>query len=79
MDMMFRLSRTQSFLLSDIARALDKNINLCYMIDRLSNHLEIIKDCEVYILKNNYNNLVLKNIDDESLVLIDDSEIINKY
>lgn len=79
MDMMFGLSRGQSVLLSDVARALDENINLRYTIDRLSNHLENMNDHEMDILRNNYNQLVLKNIDDEPLVLLDDSEIIKKY
>lgn len=79
MDMMFGLSRGQSVLLSDISRALDEDIKLRYTIDRLSAHLENMNDHEMDILKNNYNQLVLKNIDEEPLVLLDDSEIIKKY
>ena len=79
MDMMFGLSRSQSVLLSDIARSLDENIKLRYTIERLSSHLENMNDHEIAILRNNYNKLVLKNIDKEPLVLLDDSEIIKKY
>lgn len=68
MDMMFGLSRGQSVLLSDISRALDEDIKLRYTIDRLSGHLENMNDHEMDILRNNYNQLVLKNIDEESLV-----------
>ena len=71
MNMMFSLSRGQSVLLSDIVRFFDENINLCYTIERLSSHLENMKDHEIAILRNNYNKLVLKNIGD--------SEIIKKY
>ena len=78
-DMMFGLSRSQSVLLSDIARSLDENIKLRYTIERLSSHLENMNDHEIAILRNNYNKLVLKNIDKEPLVLLDDSEIIKKY
>lgn len=79
MDMMFGLSRGQSLLLSDIARSLDENIHLRYTIERLSSHLENMKDHDIAILRNNYNQLVLKNIDKDPLVLLDDSEIIKKY
>lgn len=79
MDMMFGLSRNQSVLLSDIARALDEDINLRYTIERLSDHLENIGNCELDILRRNFNQLVLKNIDEQPLVLLDDSEIIKKY
>ena len=79
MDMMFGLSRNQSVLLSDIARALDEDINLRYTIERLSNHLENIENRELDILRKNFNQLVLKNIDEQPLVLLDDSEIIKKY
>lgn len=79
MDMMFGLSRSQSVLLSDIARSLDENIKLRYTIERLSSHLDNMNDHEIAILRNNYNKLVLKNIDKEPLVLLDDSEIIKKY
>lgn len=78
-DMMFGLSRSQSVLLSDIARSLDENIKLRYTIERLSSHLDNMNDHEIAILRNNYNKLVLKNIDKEPLVLLDDSEIIKKY
>lgn len=79
MDMMFGLSRGQSILLSDVSRALNENIKLRYTIERLSSHLDNMNDHEIAILRNNYNKLVLKNIDKESLVLLDDSEIIKKY
>lgn len=79
MDMMFGLSRGQSILLSDVSRALNENIKLRYTIERLSSHLENMNDHEIAILRNNYNKLVLKNIDKEPLVLLDDSEIIKKY
>lgn len=79
MDMMFGLSRGQSILLSDVSRALNENIKLRYTIERLSSHLDNMNDHEIAILRNNYNKLVLKNIDKEPLVLLDDSEIIKKY
>ena len=59
-DMMFGLSRSQSVLLSDIARSLDENIKLRYTIERLSSHLDNMNDHEIAILRNNYNKLVLK-------------------
>lgn len=38
-----------------------------------------MNDDEINILRNNYNRLILKNIDDNLLILLDDSEIIKKY
>ena len=74
MDMLYGLSKNQSVMLSDISRALDENIKLNYTIDRLSKNLEKIK-----IIRNNYTRAVLNEIDEEPLVLLDDSEIIKKY
>lgn len=79
MDMMFGIARGQSVLLSDISRSLNENIKLRYTIERLSDHLENMNDDEINILRNNYNKLILKNIDDNPLILLDDSEIIKKY
>ena len=79
MDMLYGLSKNQSVMLSDISRALDENIKLNYTIDRLSKNLEKINDEELEIIRNNYNRAVLNEIDEEPLVLLDDSEIIKKY
>ena len=54
-------------------------LKLNYTIDRLSKNLEKINDEELEIIRNNYNRAVLNEIDEESLVLLDDSEIIKKY
>lgn len=79
MDMLYGLSKNQSVMLSDISRALDENIKINYTIDRLSKNLEKINDEELEIIRNNYNRAVLNEIDEEPLVLLDDSEIIKKY
>ena len=42
-------------------------------------NLEKINDEELEIIRNNYNRAVLNEIDEEPLVLLDDSEIIKKY
>jgi len=74
MDMLYGLSKNQSVMLSDISRALDENIKLNYTIDRLSKNLKKINDEELEIIR-----AVLNEIDEEPLVLLDDSEIIKKY
>ena len=79
MDMLYGLSKNQSVMLSDISRALDENIKLNYTIDRLSKNLEKINDEQIEIIRNNYTRAVLNEIDEEPLVLLDDSEIIKKY
>lgn len=79
MDMLYGLSKNQSVMLSDIFRALDENIKLNYTIDRLSKNLEKINDEQLEIIRNNYTRAVLNEIDEEPLVLLDDSEIIKKY
>lgn len=76
MDMLYGLSKNQSVMLSDISRAFDENIKLNYMIDRRFKNLEKINDEELEIIRNNYNRAVLNEIDEEPLVLLDDSEII---
>ena len=42
-------------------------------------NLEKINDEQLEIIRNNYNRAVLNEIDEEPLVLLDDSEIIKKY
>ena len=79
MDMMFGLARSQSVLLSDIARALDENIKLNYTIDRLSNHLAQFDDEAMNQMKSNYNDMVIKHLSEDRIILLDNSEIIKKY
>ena len=79
MDMQYGIAKNQSVLLSDISRALDENIDLRYTIERLSDRLGSFGQDDIDILRSHYNQLVLKNIGDEPLVLLDNSEIIKKY
>ena len=79
MDMLYGLSKNQSVMLSDISRALDENIKIKYNINRMSKNLKKIDYKKLEIIINNYNRAVLNEIDEEPLVLLDDSEIIKKY
>ena len=79
MDMQYGLARGQSVLLTDIARSLQESIDLHYTVDRLSDHLESFDDDAITIMRDNYNRMVLKNIDEDPIVLMDNSEIVKKY
>lgn len=45
----------------------------------MSDHLDSFGQDDIDVLRSHYNQQVLKNIEDEPLVLLDDSEIIKKY
>ena len=54
MDMQFGLAKSGSCLISEISRALDKNIKLNYTIERLCDNLSNMYDEEKETIRNNY-------------------------
>lgn len=76
-DILYGMSKAQNTLLSDIARALEENIDLKYTIKRLSRN-----GAEEHDLKQvhqNYLNTLKISIPDNPLVIVDESEIVKPY
>ena len=80
MDMQYGLARRGSCLISEIARALDENTKLNYIIERLCDNLSNMHEDERDTIWKNYLNEVKKNIDLKNpIVLFDDSDINKEY
>ena len=79
LDMQYGLSKGGSCLISEIARALDEKIKLNYTIDRLCEKLSYIYEEEKEKLWNNYLEEVKKNIEENPIVIFDDSDINKEY
>jgi len=78
MDMLFGLVKSNSVLLSDIARALNEPIDIIQTIKRLSSRLELFHEEE--LLHENYKNMVGAHFKEEdNLVIVDKSEVIKPY
>lgn len=79
LDMLYGLARNQSVLLTDISRALLEDTKLSNTVDRLSSHLMETDDSVTDTIKSRYYKKVLKYLDDDVLVNLDDSEIVKEY
>ena len=79
LDMQYGLSKGGSCLISEIARALDEKIKLNYTIDRLCDKLSYIDEEDKEKLWNNYLEEVKKNIEENPIVIFDDSDINKEY
>lgn len=76
-DILYGMSESKMTLLSDIARALEENIDLQYTIKRLSRNAS-----ENNVLKQvhqNYLNTLKTSIPDTPLVIVDESDIVKPY
>ena len=71
------MSKAQNTLLSDIARALEENIDLKYTIKRLSRNGAEENDLKQ--VHQNYLNTLKISIPDNPLVIVDESEIVKPY
>ena len=79
LDMQYGLSKGGSCLISEIARALDEKIKLNYTIDRLCDKLSYIDEEDKEKIWNNYLEEVKKNIEENPIVIFDDSDINKEY
>lgn len=79
MDMMYGVHHSQNVLLSDISRSLNEPVKLRNTIERLSDHLASFSDDSLNKIKDNYYRNIIKHIDNEPLVLLDNSEIVKRY
>ena len=76
-DILYGMSKAQNTLLSDIARALEENIDLIYTIKRLSRNSAEENDLKQ--VHQNYLNTLKTSIPDNPLVIVDESEIVKPY
>ena len=80
LDMQYGLSKGGSCLISEIARSLDEDIKLNYIIERLCDNLSNLYEEEKEMIWNNYIKEVNKVLDkDNAVVLFDDSDINKEY
>ena len=79
LDMEYGIAKSQSILISDIARSLDEKIKLKNTIERLCDNLINLTEKETQIIEKNYLNKVQKQLPEEPIVLFDDSDITKEY
>ena len=80
LDMQYGLSKGGSCLISEIARALDEDIELNYTIERLCDNLKNLSEKEKETIWKNYIKEASKVLDkDNAVVLFDDSDINKEY
>ena len=80
MDLQYGISKSGSCLISNIARALNDDIKLKNVIERICDNLANLGDEEKKIIEENYLNEVKKYIDkDNTIAIFDDSDINKEY
>ncbi len=77
LDMIYGLLAGQSCFLTDIARKLNENIALDKTIERLSRNLMKLESTELLI--ENYFREVERHFDDQTILIVDDSDISKRY
>ena len=75
-DMIYGLSKSKSILISNIADGLMESTKKINTIERLSKNL--LKDLDSSI-SNNFNNEIIKSLDENPVILVDDSDVIKPY
>lgn len=76
-DILFGMSKSQSTLLSNIARSLEEDIDLIYTIKRLSRNG--FESDDLNQVHQNYLHTVKTAIPDDPLIIVDESDIIKPY
>ena len=79
MDMQYGIAKSNTCLISGIARELDENIKLNYTIERLCNNLTNLTEEEIISINNNYIDEVKELFAEEPIALFDDSDIAKRY
>ena len=79
MDMQYGIAKSNTCLISGIARKLDENIKLNYTIERLCDNLTNLTEEEIDIINNNYMDEVKDLFAEEPITLFDDSDIAKRY
>lgn len=76
-DMIYGTMRSQSSIISNISDALEEDIKKINTVERLTRNLN--NDLNHNLIYQNYMKEVLKVVDDEPVILVDDSDIIKPY
>ena len=79
MDMEYGLSKSNSCMISNIARSLNESINLKNTIERLCDGLSMLKQQEADIISYNYIDVVKDLFETEPTAIFDDSDIAKRY
>lgn len=77
-EMIYGIEKSNSVLISEIARSLKENIKLKNTIERLCDNCNTLSDKEVSIINNNYLDIALKQLPDDEIILIEDDSDVNK-
>src|SRR5699024_7780200 len=78
LDMCFGLTKSNSVLLSDLARSLEEPIDTIQTVKRLSSRLEEFHEDE--LLTENYNKIIQSQFrEKDHLIIVDNSEIIKPF
>src|SRR5699024_4664259 len=77
LDIFFGISKSQHIFLSEIARALNEEINLTYTIKRLSRNAA--SDEDLQSVHSNYLQALRTSIPEDPLVIVDESDIAKPY
>lgn len=78
-NMIYGISKNQSCLISNIARALDEKIKLANTVDRLSSQISAFSKDDLKTISDNYYSIIKKCIPDEPIINLDNSEIVKRY
>ncbi len=79
LDMQYGLAKSQSSLITEIARALDEKIKLKNTIERICDNLSHLTFDETNIIYNNYIKEIKGLFADEAIAIFDDSDIAKRY
>lgn len=77
-EMLYGIGASGSCRLADIARSLKEPTKTAYIIDRLSDNLLKINEDEEKIIWNNYQGIVNEYIGEDSIAILDDSDIAKR-
>ncbi len=77
-DMVYGILARKNCYLSEISRALNESIKLSYTIDRLSSNLMNLEKEEIFKIKTNYYEEVMKNLPEDYVIVLNDDTDLNK-
>ena len=79
MDMQYGIAKSNTCLISSIARELDEKTKLNYTIERLCDNLLKLNEEELKVISDNYINEVSNLFANEPIAIFDDSDISKRY
>lgn len=77
-DMIYGIEKSNSVLISEIARELKEDIKRKNTIERLCDNCNNLTDIDTELIKKNYLNQAIKQLPDEEIILIEDDSDVNK-